>query len=47
MGSIIQETQNLTNQIEVFLKSDSYMSKAIYENAQVPHADWDEDVGGS
>ena len=47
MGSVIQETENLTNQIEVFFKTDPYMSQAIYENSRVPYADWDEDVGGS
>ena len=47
MSSVIQETENLTNQIEAFFKTDPYMSQAIYENSQVPHADWDEDVGGS
>jgi hypothetical protein len=47
IGSVIQETENLINQIETFFKADPYMSQAIYENAQVPYADWDEDVGGS
>ena len=47
MGSVIQETENLTNQIEAFFKTDPYMSQAIYENSRVPYADWDEDVGGS
>ena len=47
IGSVIQETENLTNQIEAFFITDPYMSQAIYENSQVPHADWDEDVGGS
>ncbi|MBT3183718.1 MAG: hypothetical protein HOI59_09010 [Nitrospina sp.] len=47
MGSVIQETEDLTNQIETFFKTDPYMSQALYENAQVPYADWDEDVGGS
>ncbi len=47
MDSVIQETQKLTSQIEAFFKTDPYMSQAIYENAQIPYADWDEDVGGS
>ena len=47
MGSVIQETEDLTKQIEAFFKTDPYMSQAIYENSRVPHADWDEDVGGS
>jgi hypothetical protein len=47
IGSVMQETQKLIKQIETFFKTDPYMSQAIYENAQVPHADWDEDVGGS
>jgi hypothetical protein len=47
MGLIIKETQNLTTEIEAFLKTDPYMSQAIYENAQVPYADFDENYGGS
>ena len=47
MGSIIQETQSLTNQIENFSKTDPYMSQAIYENSRVPYADFDENYGGS
>ncbi len=45
--SVIQKADDLINQIEAFFKEDSYMSQAIYENSRVPHADWDEDVGGS
>jgi hypothetical protein len=47
MSTVIQITQNLTNQIESFFTTDPYMSKAIYENAQVPYADFDENYGGS
>ncbi len=47
IGSVIQETQNLTNKIENFFKTDPYMSQAIHENAQIPYADWDENYGGS
>jgi len=47
MGSIIQETQLLTNQIESFFKTNTYMSQALYENSQIPYADFDENYGGS
>ena len=47
MGSVIQETQNLTHRIESFFKTDPYMSQAIYENSQIPYADFDENYGGS
>jgi len=33
MGSVIQETENLTNKIEAFFKTDPYMSQAIHENS--------------
>jgi hypothetical protein len=47
MASVIHKAQQLTNKIESFFKTDPYISQAIYENSQVPYADWDEDVGGS
>ena len=47
IGSVIQETKSLTDQIENFFKTDPYMSQALHENAQIPYADWDENYGGS
>ena len=44
---VIQETQNLTKNIQKFLESDLYLSQAIHENSQIPYADWDENYGGS
>ena len=46
-GSVIPATQELTNQIENFFKTDPYMSQALHENSQIPYADWDENYGGS
>jgi hypothetical protein len=45
--SVLQETQDLTKQIDNFLEIDPYMSQAIHENSQIPYADWDENYGGS
>ena len=45
--TIIQEAKILTGQIKKFFKTDPYISQAIYENAQIPYADWDENYGGS
>jgi len=47
IGSVIQETQGLTEQIDNFFKTDPYMSQALHENSQIPYADWDENYGGS
>jgi len=47
LGSVIQEAKSLTDQIKNFFKTDSYMSQALHENAQIPYADWDENYGGS
>ena len=47
ISTVIENTQVLSDRIDAFLKDDAYMSQSIFENAQVPHADWDEDVGGS
>lgn len=47
IGSVIQEAKSLTDQIENFFKTDSYMSQALHENTQIPYADWDENYGGS
>lgn len=47
IGSVLEETQNLTDQIETFFETDPYMSQAIHENSQIPYADWDENYGGS
>ncbi len=47
IGSVIQETQALTVQIETYFKTDPYISQAFHENSQIPYADWDENYGGS
>ena len=47
MGSVIQETRDLTDQIDTFFKTDPYISQAFHENSQIPYADWDENYGGS
>ncbi len=47
MGSAIQETRDLTDQIDTFFKTDPYISQAFHENSQIPYADWDENYGGS
>ncbi len=47
MGSVIQETRDLTGQIDTFFKTNPYISQAFHENSQIPYADWDENYGGS
>lgn len=47
LSSVVQEAQSLTDQIQTFFETDPYMSQALYENAQIPYADWDENYGGS
>ncbi len=47
MGSVVQETRDLTNQIDIFFKTDPYISQAFHENSRIPYADWDENYGGS
>ena len=47
LSNVIHDAKQLTAQIEIFCKTDLYMSQAIYENAQVPYADFDENYGGS
>lgn len=47
LGSVIEEAQTQTNQIQTFFETDPYMSQAIHENSQIPFVDWDENYGGS
>jgi hypothetical protein len=47
LGTVIESAKFLTQQIELFFKTDTYMSQAIYENSQIPYADFDENYGGS
>jgi hypothetical protein len=47
LNSVIDETQILTKKIQTFIETDPYMSQALFENTQIPYADWDENYGGS
>tara|TARA_B100000686_G_scaffold354387_1_gene464354 strand:- start:3654 stop:4304 length:651 start_codon:yes stop_codon:yes gene_type:complete len=46
-NSLLRETVRLTEQIQNFLKNDPNMSQAIFEKAQEPYWDIDENYGGS
>lgn len=47
LTKVLEQTQNLTHQIDVFSRNDTYLSQAIHENSQMPYVDWDENHGGS
>ncbi|QPJ65877.1 MAG: hypothetical protein G3M78_10920 [Candidatus Nitrohelix vancouverensis] len=46
-GDFLSIASNLLENIKNFCKTDSYVSQAIYENAQAPYWDMDENHGGS
>ena len=47
LNIIIEQTENLIDQIDLFLNSDPSLSQSVFENSQVPYVDWDENHGGS
>ncbi len=46
-GGFLSSATDLLKNIKKFCETDSYVSQAIYENAQAPYWDMDENHGGS